>query len=378
MRPDMTWDEHHALCESGNLTALVAHLGEEDDPIEREVFYGATINMTHQKHPQVALAIGTQYIEEFYKTPEPFGPGHPPDGAILKRLALLFDPAGYEEDEGYTGDLERAIWVCQFALAFGVTNDGTKGGFPGRLQNLLAANTTPLNEPTGSAAPDDEQDLRMPNTIPPRSTSRCYSRATDVQRLVQIFQNSGRLAVESKNLETAHANFDLAVEAYYQIVSLCSATELERSVTQAMQTLAGDFPTKVCINEAVGICEKADKLKSIKTKLKYLRNAQEILERGRARQDNGYPSITSVYDQVVAYIKQGEAILEKQSKNADQQRPTQNVEGVHSAPPPSEFRFSCPNCTRHIRVPISLAGTAAACPGCGHELTIPQPTAGTL
>jgi hypothetical protein len=199
MPPDMTWDQHHALCESGDLSALLAHLGEEDDPIEREIFYGATINMTHSKRPQVALAIGTQYIEEFYRTPEPFGPGHPPDGTILKRLALLFDPAGYEGDEEYTGDLQRAIWVCQFALAFGVSNDGTKSGFQGRLQNLLAADTMPLNEPAGRACPatpHHERDRQLPSTIPPRSTSCCYSGATDVQRLVQIFQNSGRIAVE--------------------------------------------------------------------------------------------------------------------------------------------------------------------------------------
>src|ERR1035441_3584049 len=314
-RPEMTWEEHNAMCESGDLNALLAHLEQEDHPIEREIFYGATINMTHSKHPQVAIAIGTRYIEEFYRTPEPFGTGHPPDGAILKRLALLFDPASYEEDEEYSGDLQRAIWVCQFALAFGVTNDGTKSGFQGRLQNLLATDTPPLNEPAGgalSATPHHEQSPHMPNTIPPRSVARCYSSATDVQRLVQIFQNSGRMAVESKNAETAHSNFDLAVEAYYQIISLRPGTELERSVTHAMQTLADDFPTKVCINEAVGICEKADKLKSIRTKLKYLRNAQEILERGRARHDIGYPGITFIYDQVVAYIRQGEAMTEKQ------------------------------------------------------------------
>jgi hypothetical protein len=217
----------------------------------------------------------------------------------------------------------------------------------------------------------------MPDTIPPRSTSRCYSRATDVQGLVQIFQNSGRIAVESKNPETAQRDFDLAIEAYYQIVSLRPVTELERSVTHAMKTLAEDFPTKVCINEAIGICEKANKLKSIRTKLKYLRKAQEILERGRARQDIGYPSITSIDDQVVAYIIQGEALIEKKGKNADPQGPAESAADVHSVPPPSEFKFSCPSCARQIRVPLNLAGTAAACPACGHELTIPQPTAGT-
>ncbi len=139
----MSWEQQHALCEAGNLKALLALIEEESDPIEREVLYVSSVNMTHSKHPQVALAIGTSYIEEFYRTPEPFGPVHPPDGAILKRLALLFDHATYEEDEDYIGDLQRAIWGCEFALAFGITDDGTKRGFQGRLQNLRAGANKP-------------------------------------------------------------------------------------------------------------------------------------------------------------------------------------------------------------------------------------------
>jgi hypothetical protein len=134
-RPALTQDEHSELCKKGDLAALLSHLEEEDHPIERECFYVGTINMAYRDHAQVAIAIGTRYIEEFYKTPEPFGPGRPPNGDILKRLVLLFDPFEYEGDEDYTGSREHAIWVCQFALAFGV-NDGTKKEFQGRLQAL--------------------------------------------------------------------------------------------------------------------------------------------------------------------------------------------------------------------------------------------------
>jgi len=134
-RPALTWDEHHELCERGDLATILAHLDQEDHPRERECFYTATINMTHRNHPQVAIEIGTRYVEEFYRTPEPFGPGRSPDGDILKRLVLLFDPFGYEGDEGYAGSRERAIWVCKLALSFGVT-DGTKRGFQGRLEAL--------------------------------------------------------------------------------------------------------------------------------------------------------------------------------------------------------------------------------------------------
>ena len=131
----MTWEQHNALCKKGDLAALVAHLEQERDPIERECFYVGTINMTCRDHPQVATAIGARYIEEYYQTPEPFGSGRPPNGDILKRLVLLFDPFQYEGDEDYNGNRELAIWVCKFALAFGVS-DGTKKGFQGRLQDL--------------------------------------------------------------------------------------------------------------------------------------------------------------------------------------------------------------------------------------------------
>ena len=131
----MAWEQHNALCKKGDLAALVAILERERHPIERECFYVGTINMAYRDHPQVATAIGRLYIEEYYQTPEPFGPGRPPNGDILKRLVLLFDPFQYEGDEYYNGNRELAIWVCKFALAFGVS-DGTKKGFQGRLQDL--------------------------------------------------------------------------------------------------------------------------------------------------------------------------------------------------------------------------------------------------
>ena len=134
-RPAMAWDEHHALCKKGDLAALLMHLEIEDHPIERECFYTGTINMTYRDHPQVAIVFGRRYIEEFYNVSEPFGSGHLPNGDILKRLVLLFDPSQYEGGDDYNGDRNLAVWVCKFALAFGVS-DGTKRGFQGRLQDL--------------------------------------------------------------------------------------------------------------------------------------------------------------------------------------------------------------------------------------------------
>jgi len=148
----MTWEEHNALCEKGDLAALIAHLEREADPMERECFYVGTINMSYRGHPQVAIAIGRRYIEEYYQTPEPFGSGRPPNGDVLKRLVLLLDPFQYEGDEEFSGNRELAVWVCKFALAFGLS-DGTKKGFQGRLRDLEQACTEAQQTaaPSGSA-----------------------------------------------------------------------------------------------------------------------------------------------------------------------------------------------------------------------------------
>jgi hypothetical protein len=217
----------------------------------------------------------------------------------------------------------------------------------------------------------------VPNAIPLRSTSRfCgnYSRATDVSRLLEIFQNAGQTALESKNRGTAQNDFELAIEAYYQIVVLHPGSALEQSITQKMQMLAGRFPSRACINEAVGICEKANKLKSIKAKLKYLLKAREVLECGLARQDAERAKITSIYDQVISYFKQAEAIIAKRSEKTDSSNTAGIIAETEPIPLTSEFKFSCPNCAQHILVPTSLVGTVATCPTCGHELLIPQPT----
>ena len=162
----MTWEEHNALCKDGNLPALIAHLERERDPIERECFYVGTINMAYRDHPQVAVAVGRRYIEEFYQMPEPFGSGHPPNGDVLKRLVLFLDPFQYEGDEDFSGSRELAIWVCKFALAFGLS-DGTRKGFQGRLRDLEQA--TPDAQPAAppNAGPAKPQSNSEATEGPP-------------------------------------------------------------------------------------------------------------------------------------------------------------------------------------------------------------------
>jgi hypothetical protein len=215
----------------------------------------------------------------------------------------------------------------------------------------------------------------MPYPIPARSATACYTQVTDVQRLLQIFSESHTHALNSRNPDTANSRFGTCVEIYYQISALCPGTDLEEKITQATQALADCFPSVVCINESLGICDKANELKSIRKKLEYLRKAQAILERGLCLQDIGYASIKPIHEQVVGYVKQAEAIVQNQAKNPNQPNaPRADGPASPVSPSVSDFKFGCPNCDQHISVPLSLAGTTAVCPACAHELTIPQPT----
>ncbi len=157
----------------------------------------------------------------------------------------------------------------------------------------------------------------MSKTIPPRTSSRYYgqySTAGDVHRLIQILMESCKISVESKKPDTAQDRYDLAIEAYYQILTLRPAVALEQLVTEAMGVLVDRFPSQRCMNEAVGLCDKA-KGKSVKTQLKYLLQAQGVLENGLAQPDIGYrDDIKDVYDQVIAHVKKAEALIDSQGR----------------------------------------------------------------
>lgn len=129
-RGGMSWEDHNALCLAGNLPALLAYLEFEDHPVEREVFYIASFNMTYRDNPEVAIEIARRYIDEFSREPSPFRPNSKPDSHVLKRLALHYE---------YEGEFDWAIWACQIALYFGITDDGTKKGFAGRIAKIQKA-----------------------------------------------------------------------------------------------------------------------------------------------------------------------------------------------------------------------------------------------
>ena len=152
-------------------------------------------------------------------------------------------------------------------------------------------------------------------TIPDREESAyCgqYSHEQDVDRLIEIFQDSAKLAMESRNPETAHSRYELLIESYHQLKSLSIGRTLRKNTDSVMEDMVSTFPSQVCVNEALGLCDKANKVKTIKTQYKYLKKAEEVLRKGleEINSDKDNEKIIEVYEQVNNYLKQVEDQIE--------------------------------------------------------------------
>ncbi|RLD05007.1 MAG: hypothetical protein DRI65_09655 [Chloroflexota bacterium] len=148
--------------------------------------------------------------------------------------------------------------------------------------------------------------------IPKRNTSKYsgqYAGAFDPQRIMQIFNDSQRIALTSKNPKTAGDRFDLAIETYHQLMSMRLSSNEKKSLQEAMEELAESFPTMVIINEARGLREKAQKLKTPSKRLDLFQQASEIVNRGLA--DNPTSSILQkTADEIQAEINDTEAAMQ--------------------------------------------------------------------
>jgi hypothetical protein len=147
--------------------------------------------------------------------------------------------------------------------------------------------------------------------IPTRNTSKYagqYGGTNSSQRIVEIFTDSYKIALSSKNPDTAGDRFDLAVEAYHQLMSMGASSDVRGPVQQAMEQLVELFPTQVVANEALGLREKARKLKTPRKQIDLLRRAREIVDRGLTE----HPSssvLRTVAAELLLEISQSEAAL---------------------------------------------------------------------
>jgi hypothetical protein len=153
----------------------------------------------------------------------------------------------------------------------------------------------------------------MAAQIPDRNTSKyCgqYAGTFDAQRVIEIFMDSQRIALSSKNPETAGDRFALAIEAYHQVMSMGLPPDARASVQSTMEVLVNAFPVQVVANEALGLREKARKLKTRRKQLDLLNRAREILERGLA-ENPGNGLLRSSAEELRAEIGQLEAAVDQ-------------------------------------------------------------------
>jgi adenylate cyclase len=145
----------------------------------------------------------------------------------------------------------------------------------------------------------------MTAQIPTRNTSKYagqYARSIDSQRIAEIFADSYKIALSSKNPDTARSRFALAVEAYHQLMAM----EPSASVHQAMENLVELFPTQVVVNEVLGLREKARKFKTPRKQLDLLHRAREIVDRGLIEHPAS-PVLQAVEAELRTEISQSEA-----------------------------------------------------------------------
>jgi hypothetical protein len=115
------------LWRRGSNDAVAAALDRIEDPKERGEIYVRAFAVAQRWRTVTARFIGGRYVDEFYREPEPFGAGVRPDAALLWDLADLFEREKKDE---------LAEWVCEFALAFGMSTDRD---FEGRMASLREA-----------------------------------------------------------------------------------------------------------------------------------------------------------------------------------------------------------------------------------------------
>jgi hypothetical protein len=121
----MPQGEFDKWCRRGDREALAAALATIADPSARGKFYANVFTIAERCKPGLARHFGELYVDEFYRESAPFGAEIGPDVGILQRLVQLYE---------YESAWEMAAWVCEFAVAFGIADDGTPQGFAVRAE----------------------------------------------------------------------------------------------------------------------------------------------------------------------------------------------------------------------------------------------------
>lgn len=111
-----------------------------------------------------------------------------------------------------------------------------------------------------------------------------FPRAALIRRL-QIIRDSIDISLASKKRDTAESRFSLVMESYKEIVKEHShliKPETMNAITNVVYEAENTFHTNLYRNTAIAHLDKVKKLKTIKSKRKYIQLAKDTLNEGLA------------------------------------------------------------------------------------------------
>jgi hypothetical protein len=128
--PSIPWEEQVELCKYFQFERLKQLVADEPDAVERDVLLTSTffiLDTIVKASYRRTLKWGEFYLEYLAIHPELPTAQRTPRSDILRRMAIIYD----------SSDMVRsALRICDLAESYGIREDGTRGGFPGRRGRL--------------------------------------------------------------------------------------------------------------------------------------------------------------------------------------------------------------------------------------------------
>lgn len=131
--------------------------------------------------------------------------------------------------------------------------------------------------------------------------ARSNFQKAELVRNIQIINDSIDVALSSKKRDVAESRMQLALKLHQEIknkhaglVSSDVSAEIDRIVEEAAEA----FRTKLYVNVSAGYIEKVEKLKTLKSKQKYIDMAIDTLKEGLANRDGDTHLLSSEMSKV--------------------------------------------------------------------------------
>lgn len=131
-----------------------------------------------------------------------------------------------------------------------------------------------------------------------------FARGTLIRKL-QIIRDSIEIALTSKKRDTAVSRMSILLDQYEEIKNPQSglvSTAIYNEIDRVIQDTKNEFQTKLFLNVAMGYIEKAQNLKTKKSKENYLNLAIETLKEG-LHQNNAHEAALKTYLTQIEEIK---------------------------------------------------------------------------